>query len=254
MLRGEVHDLPAGGRRIRFPLPRADDLVRADRQPEGGEHPLHVVLVLADGGGEHARTDVGHPGELQQPLEGAVLPVGAVQDGEDHVDLTERLGHRARLAVDDLAVGRVDREHHGALGGLGERRHGGQLPVRDGHPLGIVGGQRPAAVRGDADGQHVVLLTVDGAQHGAGREHGDGVLGAAAAEHDGDAGLVVGGLAAHIGLRVPADRHGVSAAAAVGGIAPGCRASRAPGRTAPDRRIPYRFSAARTSRCATSGP
>ena len=117
-------------------------------QPEGDEDALHVLLVLADGGGEDARADVGHPGELQQPLEGAVLAVRAVQHGEDDVDLAQRLGHRAGFAVDDLAAARVDGEHDAALGGLGEPVHVGHLrsvmAIRSGSSA--VSAQRPSVV------------------------------------------------------------------------------------------------------------
>ena len=158
----------------------------------------------------------GHAGELQQALEGAVLAVRAVQHGEDDVDLAERLGHGAGLAVDDLAVGRVDGEHDAALGGLGElldarQSCGRRWPSAPGSSA--VSAQRPS-VR-DADRQHVVLRTVDGAQHGAGGDHGDAVLGAAAAEDDGYArlaGLLLRALgevlAAHIAMRLPARLSG----------------------------------------------
>jgi hypothetical protein len=117
-------------------------------QPEGGEHPLHVLLVLADGRGEHTRTDVRDTGELQEALEGAVLAVRAVQDGEDDVDLAERLGHRSGLAVDDFAVGGVDGEHHAALARLGEFLDVGVrrsvIAIRSGSSA--VSAQRPSRV------------------------------------------------------------------------------------------------------------
>ncbi len=207
VLAGEVDDPAAGRERVLLPLAGADHLVGADGQPEGGEDPLHVLLVLADGRGEHARADVGDAGELQQALEGAVLAVRAVQHGEDDVDLAEGLGHRAGLGVDDLPAGGVGGEDDGAVPGLRDVVDARQRPAGDGHPLGGVGGQRPAAVGGDADGQHVVLRPVDGAQDGAGRDDGDGVLGAASAEDDGHTRLAPGGggevLAAHIAMSVP---------------------------------------------------
>lgn len=185
VLTGEVHDPLAYAGGVAVPLARPDDLVRSDRESEGEEDALHVLLVLADGRGEDARADVGHPGEFEQPLEGAVLPVRAVQHGEDDVDLAERLGHRAGFGVDHLAAARVDGEHDAALGGLGEPLHVGDLAVGDGHAFGIVRGERPAAVRRDADRQDVVLRPVDGLHDGAGRDDRDAVFGAAAAEHDG---------------------------------------------------------------------
>ncbi len=204
MVGGELHDLLAGGGRVLLPLARPDDLVRADGEAEGDEDPLHVLLVLADGGGEDARADVRDAGELQEALEGAVLAVRAVEHREDHVDLTEGARHGAGLGQDDLAVGRVDGEDDAALLGLGEVRDVRQGAVGDGHALRGVGGERPAPVRRDADGQHVVLVPVDGAQDGAGRDDGDGVLGAASAEDDGHARLAEAlGVLAHIAMRVP---------------------------------------------------
>lgn len=189
MLTGELDDTGAGGGLVGAPLAGADHQVRADRQPEGGEDPLHVLLVLSDGGGEDTRADVRDAGQFQETLEGAVLAVGAVQDGEDHVDVAEGLRHRAGLAVEDLAVAGGDGEDDGALAGLGERVDVGDGALGDRHPRGLVGGEHPAALGGDADGQDVVPGAVDGAQDGAAGDHGDAVLGAAPAEDDGDARL-----------------------------------------------------------------
>lgn len=189
VLTGEVGDAGPGGGLAGGPLAGADHQVRADRQPEGGEDPLHVLLVLADGGGEHPGADVGDAGQFQEALERAVLAVGAVQDGEDDVDVAEDLRHRARLAVDDLAAPGGDGEDDGALAGLGEARDVGDGALGDRHPRGLVGGEHPAALGGDADGQDVVPGAVDGAQDGAAGDHGDAVLGAAPAEDDGDARL-----------------------------------------------------------------
>ena len=85
---------------------------------------LHHLLIHADGGGHHARAHVGQVGQLQQALHRAVLAEGAVQDGEDHVDLGLRArlgqdGARAPLAVlvdevlQNLVPGGVDARHDG---------------------------------------------------------------------------------------------------------------------------------------------
>ena len=106
----------------------------------------------------------GHTGQLQQALEGAVLAVRAVQHGEDDVDLAERLGHRARLAVDDLAVGGVDGEHHAALARtrrarstLGSLRSA--IAIRSGSSA--VSAQRPSVVM--PIGSTSYFVAVDGA-------------------------------------------------------------------------------------------
>ena len=72
-----------------------DDEV-ADRQAVGDQQLLRELLVHARGAREHARTDVGHAGHLQQSLDRAVLPERPVQHGEDDVDAGE--GRRDLLA------------------------------------------------------------------------------------------------------------------------------------------------------------
>lgn len=238
VLTGEVDDLLAGRGGVELPLAGADHLVRTDGQSEGDEDPLHVLLVLAHRGGEDTSADVGDTGEFEQSLEGAVLTVGAVQHREDDVDLAECLGHGAGFAVHDLAVRRVDGEHDAALGRLGQLLHARRPAIGDRHAVGLVGGERPPAVRGDADGQYVVLRPVDGPQHGSGGDHGDPVFGAAAAEDDSHTRLAerllraLGEvLGAHIALRLPCAPGAVE-----------CRHSAC------------RVSGARASRCATSAP
>ena len=71
---------------VALPVALEHDFVVADGQPARGEHQLHRRFVHADGGREHARADVRDVGQLQQPLHGAVLAVGTVQDREDDVE------------------------------------------------------------------------------------------------------------------------------------------------------------------------
>ena len=52
----------------------------------------------------------------------------------------------------------------------------------------VVGGEDPLAVAGDADRHDVVLAAVDRPQHPGCGGAGDGVLGGASSEDDGDAG------------------------------------------------------------------
>ena len=91
-----------------FPVDAADDRIRADRQAVRGEHDLHDPLVHADRGREHAGADVRHVGELEQPLDRAVLAVGSVQDREDHVEVEaghDRLSRAVRFAASDRSRG-----------------------------------------------------------------------------------------------------------------------------------------------------
>ena len=78
--------------------------------PRGGEQRLHVPLVHGGRGGEHARADVAHAGELEQALQGAVLAVRAVQQRQDDVDVAELARHLAGLEHDHARAGRVARE------------------------------------------------------------------------------------------------------------------------------------------------
>ena len=186
--------------------------------------------------------DVRDAGELQEALEGAVLAVRAVQHGEDDVDLAERLGHRSGLAVDDFAVaGSTGSTTPPSLDSASSSTSGvlrSVIAMRSGSSA--VSAQRPSRVM--PIGRTSYLRPVDGPQYGAGGDHGDPVLGAATAEHDGHARLAgrllraLGEvLGAHIALRVPAGRG---------------RSQRAPR----GERAEAALSVARAWRCATSAP
>jgi hypothetical protein len=148
-----------------------------------GEDDLHVVLVHAGGGGEDARADVAHVGEVEEALERPVLTERTVQQREDDVDgaeLPRRLtclehGERGlprRQRQDDVRVARLD------LGRAARR----QLEAGR-----VVGGEHPLAVASDADGHDLVLAAVDGSQHPRCGGAGDGMLGGTSSEDDGDA-------------------------------------------------------------------
>src|SRR6202008_980544 len=55
----------------------------------GDQQLLGELLVHARGAGQHTRADVWHAGELEQTLDGAVLAVRSVQNGENDVDRGE---------------------------------------------------------------------------------------------------------------------------------------------------------------------
>ena len=144
---------------------RAATEVGHDRQPVRGEQRLHHRLVHADGRAEHAGADVGHVGELQQPLHGAVLAVRAVEHREDHVDaepLTAAVGSTGSSA----SVGACFMHVRG-----GERRR-------------RLAGQRPASVLVDADRNRLVAAAVEMLEDRRGRGDRHFVLaGPAAVDH-----------------------------------------------------------------------
>ena len=140
-----------------------------------------MVLVHRCRRREHAGADVRNSGELEQALQRPVLAVGTVQQRKHDVDGTEVVRHLALVEDDEALRGRVaGQDECGA-----SRVDGRQLPSGQGQRGGVVGGQNPPALGGDADGHHVETVAVDRGQHAAGRDARDRVLGAAAAEHDG---------------------------------------------------------------------
>ena len=66
------------------------------RQPGGPHQGLEADLVHAQRRGGDAAADVGHIEALEQPLDNAVLPVGAMQRREDDVDFEQPAGRRKR--------------------------------------------------------------------------------------------------------------------------------------------------------------
>ena len=136
------------------------------------EHRLEHVLVHAERRGEHAGSDVGHAGELEQPLHGPVLAERPVQHREDDVDVGQRRG--------DV----LDREAH-------ELRTPGRLCqlVTCGRRSSC---QRPA--RSICTGDDLVAALLERRDHAGRRRDRDRVLARAAAEDHGDApahGVVV---------------------------------------------------------------
>src|SRR5438876_1262148 len=160
-----------------------------DGQAVGLEHRLHRRLVHPDGGGEHARADVGQIGELEEALDRAVLSVRAVEHDDDDVEAAQLDGEAAG------GLGPGEARRRGAVDGLGAT--GERLLDRAG---GIVRGQRhtrlgrerpqrvaahdPAPVARDPDRHHRVTARLERPDdRGRGRER-DLVLPRPAAEDD----------------------------------------------------------------------
>jgi hypothetical protein len=111
-----------------------------------------------------------------------------VQHGEDDVQADPLAG--AVQALQTAAARVADQRHRRAAGDLR------QLAVGDRQPQPRVG-EHPAAVAGDAHGDHVVPVAVQRREDGPGGDAGDGVFGAAPPEDDRDPQLAR--LSAHRG-------------------------------------------------------
>ncbi len=59
--------------------------------PIGAHYILEDSLIHADGRAGHTRTHIGQVCHFEQSLQGAVLAIGAVQDGENHIQVGEFL-------------------------------------------------------------------------------------------------------------------------------------------------------------------
>jgi hypothetical protein len=145
--------------------------VRADRQARGSKHHFHDALVHSDRGGEDSRAHVGHVGQLEQSLNGAVLAVGPVQHGEDDVQVQ---AGDDRIAFGGIgAAAAADRQDRLGAGPRDEMdlaspaaRPGGFEPrlldhFRGRHRCRRAIRQRPAAVLFNADGNRFVSCAVE---------------------------------------------------------------------------------------------
>ena len=135
--------------------------------------------------GQHTGADVGHPGEFEQALDGAVLAVRAVQDG--NTTSTEARISPAPPAASDTSSPRRRGSADSASAVPDAPLTSGSRPSVIARRLRGRVGEHPRPVRGDADRDHLEALRVEVAQDAARRHAGNGVLAAAAAEDDGDA-------------------------------------------------------------------
>ena len=141
---------------------------------------MGAVLVHAQGAGQGAAADEGDPGQLKEPLKGAVLPVAAVDQGEGPV---KGQGPAGAVQQEQGGPAPVQPQGAGEAGGLllpavlrnglqrsavpapgpllGDAHRDGliQAPVHMGeHPIG--GGQRDAVLGGTPAEQHQDLFHV----------------------------------------------------------------------------------------------
>ena len=172
------------GGRVVVPCAGGDHHVRGGGDARGVQEHLGDLLVHAGGTGQHPAAHVGQAHHLQQALDGAVLPVGAVQQGQDDVDGPQQV----RAGGGDGAQRPAARAHGqlAASQARGRDLHRRLVPAQL-QGCGVVVHQDPLALPGHANGQDVVAPAVNGGQDPGGGGAGDGVLPAAAPEDDGDA-------------------------------------------------------------------
>ena len=139
-----------------------DDLVRDHREAGGHEQHLLHGLVDPQRRTQHAGAHVRDPGQLEHALDRPVLAVGAVEDGEHHVDL------RSLASVgDDGGLPRIAGDGYAGTLLAG---HPGQFS-RSGAALGELVHLVPAPSLVDPDQQHLIAIGVEGFHHRPGRGH-----------------------------------------------------------------------------------
>ena len=177
-------DLCDGLARVLFPIGAEQRDVFDDGQAGFDEEAFHHVLVHARGRAQHAGADVGDAGQLEEPLDGAVLAEGAVQHGKD--DIEDCLGLHGPCGPGSGASSVGMPSWRSFAPGRGFGVAGAQPPRSRAHVaveqlVGVCRGQ-PAALPGDADGGYVELVAVDGPQNRCGRQQRDLMLAAAPAK------------------------------------------------------------------------
>ena len=159
-------------------IPGVDGLPAGGGDMGSGKEPLCNILIHAVGACLDAAADVGDAREVQYTLNGAVLAVLAVQDGEDDVEALNA----------DTAVQNAEQKAVQIAGG-GED-DGGHLPgmlpaaVLDEGEISLIA--EPAALPVDADGNDVVFGAVEVLQHRSDGELRDLMLRGNTAEQNAD--------------------------------------------------------------------
>ena len=119
------------------------------------------MLVHTDGTGKHPGPDVPGPHHLQEPLNGAVLAVRSVQEGERDIDWAE-VRQRGLLANCELAAA-GDSHEQGFGRVLAEF---GQSAVADSEPADRLRiHQDPPSGTRNADAHYIEPISIQCAQH-----------------------------------------------------------------------------------------
>jgi hypothetical protein len=90
-------------------LTRPEYRVGPDRNTGRSRELLRELLVHRGRRGEHIGPDVRDARHLEQTLDRAVLAVGAVKSGKDHIDIAERSNALGGVEHHEPARGRVAR-------------------------------------------------------------------------------------------------------------------------------------------------
>ncbi len=144
----------------------------------GVEQGVGYRLIHADRACQHAAAHVGDAGQLQQTLHGAVLTPQAVERRDDHVHV-ELLHLPGGGEEDEAVVGTVGAEHAGHIARQ-------LFPAAVGHLGAGSLGVQPAALLGDAHGEHFVAAAVEVVYERPGGHAADLVLAGHAAEQNDD--------------------------------------------------------------------
>ena len=113
------------------------------------QHRVGVHLIHTGGGRQQTAAHIRDPCQIHQPLDGAVLPVLAVQHREYHVHLPD--GSLTVFDQQETAVKGIRREHCGNTVGI-------PLPLAGGNGGGIAGIVQPASLFADADSHNLVFI------------------------------------------------------------------------------------------------
>ena len=150
---------------VGFDLPAVGSQPPGMGDAGGVEQGVGHRLIHADGAGQNAAAHVGDAGQLQQALHRAILAPQAMEHRDDHIHM--HFFHMAfRGEQDHAMVGAVRADHAGHIAGQ-------LFPAAVGHLLRRGLGVEPAALLGDAHGEHLVFAAVDVADKVAHRDTAD---------------------------------------------------------------------------------